>query len=118
MANPGKRWIVKDRLGHPIYLTEERWAHIIDPLNHPEMADCEKQLQTTIRRGLRQQDSLNPRKYRYTHSFDNLPGEMNHVVAIVLFGFEINDKGETIQNNFITTAFLKHIRSRSGERKK
>jgi len=33
----GKRWTVRDRYGYEIYLTEERWEHIIDPENHPEM---------------------------------------------------------------------------------
>ncbi len=39
MADSGKRWIVQDREGNSIYLTEERWGHIIDADNHPEMAD-------------------------------------------------------------------------------
>jgi len=37
----GKRWIVDDRYGNKVYLTHERWEHIIDALNHPEMANCE-----------------------------------------------------------------------------
>ncbi len=61
-----KRWTVRDRYGNDIYLTEERWEHIIDPDNHPEMAGCEAQLEETIRQGDRQQDSLNPQKYRYS----------------------------------------------------
>ncbi|MFB2835577.1 hypothetical protein [Floridanema evergladense] len=44
-----KRWIVRDRYGNNIYLSEERWSHIIDPENHPEMADCEESLEQTIR---------------------------------------------------------------------
>jgi len=26
-----KRWMVRDRYGNDIYLTDERWEHIIDP---------------------------------------------------------------------------------------
>jgi hypothetical protein len=37
MAEP-IRWIVQDRQGNGIYLTQERWEHIIDPINHSEMA--------------------------------------------------------------------------------
>ncbi|MCI0697218.1 hypothetical protein L0337_35095 [candidate division KSB1 bacterium] len=116
MTNFGKRWTVYDRDGNIIYLTEERWAHIIDPMNHPEMLDYEEHLKTTVRKGRRRQEPLNPRKYRYVQPFDDLPEGMNHVVAIVLFGFEVNAQGETIPNNFIATAFFKHINLKGGRR--
>lgn len=48
MSN-GKRWIINDSDGNSIYLTEERWQHIVDPDNHLEMADYEEYLKTTIR---------------------------------------------------------------------
>ena len=108
MDVPGRRWTVIDREGNRIYLTEERWAHIVGGLNHPEVRECEEQLKTTLRRSRRQQEPLNPRKYRYQYAFDDLPDEMTHVVAIVLFGFDVNDEGETVPNNFVATAFLKH----------
>lgn len=34
MARSGKRWTVYERDGRPIYLTRERWQHIIDEDNH------------------------------------------------------------------------------------
>ncbi len=40
----GRRWTVRDRDGNTIYMTDERWEHIIEPLNHPEMAFCEVEL--------------------------------------------------------------------------
>jgi hypothetical protein len=55
----GKRWTVQDRDGNPIYLTEERWQHITEDLNHPEMADHEDELKTTIKQARRQQEPLN-----------------------------------------------------------
>ena len=112
MAGSDKRWIVYDRNSNPIYLTEERWAHIVEPMNHPEMMDFEEHLKTTIRQGRRRQEPLNPRKYRYVHAFNDLPEAMTHIVAIVLFGFEVNERGETDSNNFIATAFFKHIRQK------
>jgi hypothetical protein len=112
MASSGRRWTVQDREGNPIYLTAERWQHIIEGNNHPEMADYEDHLKTTIQRGRRRQEPLNPRKYRYMQPFDNLPAGFNHVVGIVLFGFDVNAQGATVPNNFIATAFLKHIRLR------
>ncbi len=33
----GKLWTQRDRFGNDIYLTYERWRHIIDPDNHPEV---------------------------------------------------------------------------------
>ena len=55
-----RRWTVRNRGGREIYLTNERWEHIIDPPNHPEMSAYEEQLKETIRSGTRQQDPLNP----------------------------------------------------------
>jgi hypothetical protein len=109
MRQGGKRWSVQDRYGNPIYLTEERWQHIVDPINHPEMIDFEAHLQTTLRRGRRQQEPLNPRKYRYVYQFDDLPTGFNHLVVIVLFGFEIEEQGHTIPNHYVATALMKHI---------
>jgi len=109
MGNYGKRWTVKDRQGNSVYLTQERWEHIIDVTNHPEMEDYEEYLKTTIKKGKWRQEPLNPRKYRYYHQFDDLPDDVNHVVTIVLFGFDINEHGETIPNNYVVTAFFKHI---------
>jgi len=58
------RWRVQDTYGNSIYLTQERWEHIINPLNHPEMEDYEAALKETIQTGTRRQESLNPQKYR------------------------------------------------------
>jgi hypothetical protein len=68
----GKRWTVRDRYGHSIYLTQKQWEHIIAPTNHPEMVDYEDHLKETIRLGQRRQEPLNPRKYRYVRYFNLL----------------------------------------------
>ncbi len=104
------RWTVQDRYENRIYLTRERWLHITGDSNHPEMSDYEEHLKTTIQKGRRRQEPLNPRKYRYYHMFDDLPHDVNHIVVIVLFGFNIAKNGETVPNNFVATAFFKHIR--------
>ena len=112
MSDSGKRWTVQDRYGNSIYLTQERWEHIIDSTNHPEMEDYEEYVKTAIKRGRRKQEPLSLRKYRYYQFFDDLPDDVNTIVAIVLFGFDVNEHGETIPNNFVATAFFKHIRSK------
>jgi hypothetical protein len=90
-------------------LTQERWEHIKDPLNHPEMEDYEEGLKETVQIGIRKQDSLNPQKYRYSKEFDNLPANNTHLVAIVLFRIRETDIGEIESNNFIVTAYQKEI---------
>lgn len=105
----GKRWTVEDKDGNPIYLTEERWRHIIDAGNYPELADYKEHLKRTIKRGHRRQEPLNPRKYRYVSPFNDLPDDSNYIVTIALFGFDVDENGNITPNNYVTTAFFKHI---------
>jgi len=116
MNGSGKRWTVHDLDGSPIYLTQERWEHIVEENNHLEMVDYEEHLKTTIKKGRRRQEPLNPREYRYVYPFDDLPHGSNHIVAIVLFGFDIDKDGKTTPNNFLATAFFKHIRLKGGKK--
>lgn len=105
----GIRWAVRDRYENDIYITKERWQHIIDKNNHPEMSAYEKQLEQTIISGNRKQDSLNPKKYRYTKSFANLKNDNTHIVAIVLFKLKGSKVGKLMPNNYIVTAYQKTI---------
>jgi hypothetical protein len=105
----GRRWTIRDRRGDEIYLTDERWAHIVDERNHPEMMGCEEQLRETIHAGRRMQDPLNPRKYRYTQAFEGLVEDNTHIVAIVLFRFSEDRTGRPVPNNYIVTAYQKEI---------
>jgi len=41
----GKKWIVRDRYGDTVYLTNERWHHILE--NHPEMENYSYHLKET-----------------------------------------------------------------------
>ncbi len=104
-----RRWTVRDRLDNEIYLTHERWAHIIEPFNHPEMIFCEEHLGETIREGKRRQDPLNPRKYRYSKAFDDLAEDNTHIVAIVLFRYSESETGVPRPNNYLVTAYQKEI---------
>jgi hypothetical protein len=106
----GKRWTVCDRYNNEVYLTHERWEHIIDPINHPEMSTCEDYLQDTIRTGNRRQDALNPQKYRYVKVFEALAAENTHLVAIVLCRFSEGQGGIPVPNNYIVTAYQQEIR--------
>lgn len=103
------RWTVQDKYGNSIYLPQERWEHIIESINHPEMEDFEEELKETVHTGIRRQDSLNPQKYRYSKSFNTLPAGNTHIVAIVLFRLHESGIGEIESNNFIVTAYQKEI---------
>ena len=105
----GRRWTVRDRYGNDIYLTLERWNHITEPINHPEMSAYEDQVKETIQSGKRRQDALNPQKYRYVKVFDALAEENTHIVAIVLFRFSEGKDGRPAPNNYVVTAYQKEM---------
>jgi hypothetical protein len=108
MSN-GRRWIVQDRYDNTIYLTQERWQHIIDPINHPELELFEVELQETLHIGQRKQDTLSFQKYRYSKAFDHLPEQNTHIVVIVLFRFTEGTDGKPLPNNYIVTAYMKEV---------
>lgn len=106
----GIRWTIRDRNGNSIYLSEERWHHITEPENHPDLIDHETELKQTIQSGRRKQDPINPQKYLYTLAFPELDEDNTHIVAIVLFRFRENEDGRPVPNNYVVTAYQKEIR--------
>lgn len=105
----GTRWVVRDREGNEIYLTEERWEHITHPTNHPDMLTYEEELKIAIQQGRRQQDELNPQKYRYSKAFEHLDEDNTHIIAMVLFRFREGQRRRPVSNNYVVTAFAKEI---------
>lgn len=93
------RQIVKDRLGHDIYLTDERWSHICE--EHPEMRRCRRRVLETVQSGRRFQDSVRPEVYLYHRSYPNLPDGNTSVVVVIHFGLY----ADGTENNFILTAY-------------
>lgn len=104
-----RRWTVHDRYNNDIYLTQERWQHITEPINHPEMSAYEDYLKETIQSGYRRQDPLNSQKYRYMKAFDDLVADNTHLVAIVLCRFSEGEGGPPASNNYIVTAYQQEI---------
>ena len=101
----GHRWIEKDRFGNEIYLTNERWEHITDAMNHSEMTNYENELRETIRFGTRKQEAVSFQKYRYSKKFDDLTTNNTHIVAVVIFRLS----ADLSPNNFIVTAYQKKV---------
>ena len=97
----------RDRLGHQIYLTEERWMHICE--EHPEMQDSLDRVIDTLHRGRRFQDSVRPQVYLYYRDQEGLPNSNTTVVVVVRFRF--NPDGS--ENNFVMTAY-QILRRRGG----
>lgn len=105
----GRRWSIRDRYGNEIYLTDERWEHITEALNHPEMFDYEQELKATLQSGRRKQDTLNSQKYRYSLPFNYLVEDNTHIVVIVLFRFVEDADRKLVPNNYVVTAYMKEI---------
>ncbi len=101
------RWEVKDRYGNHIYLTEERWEHVLE--SRPELEPFLEQLLETVRTGRRKQDGLIPNEYRYYKPFAELLPRNNHLVAIVIFKTALDEQGSYVPNNFVVTGWATYI---------
>ncbi len=86
-------WIVIDKWGNRIELTEERWTHILE--SHWELSHHLEDVLLTVRTGRRKQSPIDPHKYTYYRDFNGLPHNYTRIVVIV----------KLIRNNFIITAY-------------
>ncbi len=107
VRNAMKKWTVQDRYGNTIYLTEERWQHIL--ASRPELEALSEKFSETIRIGHRKQDALIPNEYRYFKQYDELLPDNNHLVVIVVFKTQIDEMGSCVPNNFVVTGWAKYI---------
>jgi len=99
-----KRFEVTDRDGRKIYLTEERWEHILS--RHLELEGRREDVLETIRRGRRRQTERDPRTFLYYHRAAGLPEPYDSIVVVVAFRFQsLPDSNEQIPNNFVITAW-------------
>ena len=97
------KWTVKDRYGNEIYLTRERWEHIL--CYHIELSGLLDDLLDTLRKGQRVQDPLDPHKYKYRSRCDALPLDYNTIVVVVKFSTRVQTDGGLASNNFVITAW-------------
>lgn len=104
--NFGKLWTQRDRYGNDVYLTHERWEHITEAANHPELVPYLAHVRKTIRNGRRQQDAILANADKYYHAFDDLPQGMNHIVVVVIFKNVLEALGKNRSEKFIVTAYL------------
>jgi hypothetical protein len=97
------KWYTRDRDGHEIYLTEERWQHIVE--GHPELQEHLEDILKAVQRGRRKQQPRDPHAYVYRWPCDSLPSPFNGILVSVVFRFEEQPDGGMIPNNFIVTAW-------------
>jgi hypothetical protein len=102
----GKLWTERDRFGNDIYLTRERWTHIINPDNHPEVESFLDYVAETIRLGRRRQDPYDPNGYQYYRPYPNLPDDNTHLVVCARFRWPIDPDGTVREEKFVTTAYF------------
>ena len=102
-----QKWTVQDRYGNTIYLTEERWQHILE--SRPEMESFLEQFLETMRTGRRRQEALIPNEYRYYKQFEELLPENNHFIVKVVFKTQLDETGNYVPNNFVVTGWPKYI---------
>ncbi len=100
-----RRWTVHDRNGHTIYLTEERWQHIVE--RHDELTHHLEDVLDTIRYGRRRQDPIDPQVYHYYRACGTLPRDFIGIEVIVVFRFA-TENDETVPNNFVVSAWGIH----------
>lgn len=105
-----QRWNVTDRHGRPIYMTQERWRHII--AKHPELEEHLDDVVTTLRAGRRRQSKRDPQTYVYRHACDSLPAPYNYIVVAVAFRWRESPDGITEPNNFVVSAWGQYIPSK------
>ncbi|MDI6794539.1 MAG: hypothetical protein QME81_17010 [bacterium] len=97
------KWTIRDHWDNEIYVTEERWQHILE--RHEELMDLLDEILETLRRGRRRQESLDPNRYRYRRPCVALPPEFNHIVVAVVFRYKDQSDGTRLPNNFVTSAW-------------
>lgn len=93
---------VQDRWGNEIYLTEERWQHILE--RHDELIGLLNEVLETLRKGRRTQEALAPNRYRYRRPCAVRPPEFNHIVVATVFRYKTQSDGTLLANNFVTSA--------------
>lgn len=102
-----RKWTVQDRYGNEVFLTQERWEHILR--YHAELTGLLDDLLETLRKGRRVQDPVDPRKYKYRRECAALPADYNTIVVVVKFSVHICADEGFAPNNFVVTAWGAYI---------
>jgi len=88
---------VQDRFGNTIYLTDERWKHIVK--SHYQLNGHRAEVLKAVRLGKRTQDVVLPYKFYYNYPIQFLT-PFQEIEVVVVFRWRQNKP-----NNFIVTAY-------------
>ena len=102
-----ERWTVRDRYGNEIYMTSERWQHIIS--KHHDLIGHLDAVLNTLKKGKRRQERRDAQRYRYRYRCFILPNDNNRITVTVVFSYNEREGGITTPNNFVTTAWAEYI---------
>lgn len=91
---------VTDRYGNGIYLTDERWQHIVE--RHNELNGHRAEILSTIRSGKRRRDPEELDTFYYKKRLRQPIANLDHIEVVVVFQWR-RDK----PNNFVVTAYPK-----------
>jgi len=91
---------VTDRFGNAIYLTDERWEHIVE--EHSELEEYRTEVLSAIRSGKRRRDTFHPEKFYYKKRMQFLIDGLDHMEVVVAFRWQMDKP-----NNFVVTAYPK-----------
>lgn len=89
---------IQDQLGNVIYMTDERWEHIVE--EHAELDGHRAEVLSTVRSGKRSQDPLIPNKFFYNKKLRQFIEDFDEIEVVVIFRWQ-HEK----PNNFIVTAY-------------
>lgn len=92
-----------DQQGREIYMTQERWEHIIS--KHLELIGHLDDVIDTVWSGRRKQERRDPQRYRYKRACYTLGYGRNMITVVVVFSFQTLADGTLKANNFVTTAW-------------
>jgi hypothetical protein len=103
LERSGKAWTVTDRYGNRVYMTWERWNHILE--FHPEMEPFFDEICRTVQTARRRQAALNPRKWFYVRwGLEGLEPWNNCIVVVVVHRPEAEC--------FVVTSYQDYIQER------
>jgi len=95
-----KLFEVKDKTGRNIYLTKERWKHIVS--EHPEMSNIIEEVKETLKRPLKITQYSYDEDVRYYYTYLKRRIKAQYLLVIVKY---LNRKGY-----IITSYFVRHIK--------
>jgi dsDNA-specific endonuclease/ATPase MutS2 len=92
-----KVFTVMDKQGKSIYLSKERWKHILK--EHPELSHCLSEVQQTLRRPLKVTESEYDKAIKYYYTYQKKRQQQaKYLLAIVKY---LNGAGYIITAYFV-----------------